>query len=195
MSSAGPDAEKRLLRQRFLERTRMFPPDTSSHIRDRLRACLKGHRPTTIACVWPLPGEVDLRPLCADLHGQGWSILLPETTPKGSPLIFRRWTPETPMIAGRFGTSYPDGEVVAPEIVLVPMVAFDRRGYRLGYGGGYYDRTLAGLPGARAIGYAFSGQETAEIPVGEFDIPLSMIVTEQEDIATDGTLSASRREL
>lgn len=93
------------------------------------------------------------------------------------------------MREGRFGTVYPDGPIDVPDLILVPMLAFDRRGYRLGYGGGYYDRTLASLPDARAIGYACSVQEVNDIPVGPFDVPLPVIVTEKENITpADGSV-------
>lgn len=134
-----------------------------------------------IAAVWPLAGEVDLRPLCHDLVGAGKQVLLPETPPKGQPLVFRRWSPSAIMHSGRFGTTYPEGAVETPDLVLVPLLAFDRAGYRLGYGGGYYDRTLAVLR-VPAIGYGFSAQELPGVPVGPYDIPLSMIITEHGPI-------------
>ncbi|MGI4978122.1 MAG: 5-formyltetrahydrofolate cyclo-ligase [Janthinobacterium lividum] len=131
-----------------------------------------------VSGTWPLPGELDLRPLLAALHARGQAVLLPETTPRGTPLVFRRWTPDTPMVAGRFGTSHPDSEAADPQLLLVPLLAFDDRLMRLGYGGGYYDRTLAGLPGCRAIGFAYARQQVASIPTGPFDMPLDAIVTE-----------------
>lgn len=141
-----------------------------------------------IAAVWPLAEEVDLRPLCHDVWKAGRQVLLPETTPKGSPLIFRRWTPASPMIVGRFGTSHPEGDVDVPDLVLVPFLAFDRFGYRLGYGGGYYDRTLAAL-NVPAIGFGFAGQQINAVPRGPYDIPLKTIVTECGVIRTDNPKS------
>ncbi|GLQ70639.1 hypothetical protein GCM10007866_30920 [Gluconobacter albidus] len=137
-----------------------------------------------IAAVWPLAGEVDLRPLCHAVSETGRQVLLPETTPKGSPLVFRRWTPACPMIAGRFGTSHPEGEIEVPDLVLVPFLAFDRFGYRLGYGGGYYDRTLAALD-VPAIGFGFAGQQVDSVPTGPYDVPLKTIVTERGIIRAD----------
>ncbi|MFT9366938.1 MAG: 5-formyltetrahydrofolate cyclo-ligase [Gluconobacter sp.] len=137
-----------------------------------------------IAAVWPLAEEVDLRPLCYALSEVGRQVLLPETTPKGFPLIFRRWTPASSMIAGRFGTSHPEDEIDVPDLVLVPFLAFDRFGYRLGYGGGYYDRTLAAL-NVPAIGFGFAGQQIDAVPTGPYDIPLKTIVTECGVIRTD----------
>lgn len=137
-----------------------------------------------VAAVWPLAGEVDLRPLCHDLYAAGRDVLLPETTPKGSPLIFRRWFPTSGMNVGRFGTLHPDGEIDIPDLILVPFLAFDRFGYRLGYGGGYYDRTLAEL-NVPAIGFGLSGQQVSTLPKGPYDIPLETIVTERGVIRTD----------
>lgn len=156
-----------------------------------------------VAATWPLPGEIDLRGLCADLHADGYGVLLPETLPRGHALRFRRWHPGTPMHPGRFGTHYPDGPVARPDFVFVPLLGFDRRGFRLGYGGGYYDRTLAELgvgtwdgsgaepAGPReavsrgavpAAGYGLAAQEVPAVPVGPHDIPLPVIVTEHETI-------------
>lgn len=131
-----------------------------------------------VASVWPLVGEVDLRPLCHALSAAGRQVLLPETTPKGSPLIFRQWTPASIMSVGRFGTSHPEGEIDIPDLVLVPFLAFDSFGYRLGYGGGYYDRTLAAL-NVSAIGFGFAGQQLDLVPHGPYDVPVPMIVTER----------------
>ncbi|GAN71501.1 hypothetical protein ASY01nite_15110 [Acetobacter syzygii] len=89
------------------------------------------------------------------------------------------------MLTGRFGTHYPDGPVMEPDLVLVPLLGFDRAGHRLGYGGGYYDRTLAALPHATSIGYAPSTQEVGHLPCGPYDQPLSCIVTEKEVIRFD----------
>ncbi|MBN9509017.1 MAG: 5-formyltetrahydrofolate cyclo-ligase [Alphaproteobacteria bacterium] len=128
---------------------------------------------------WPMPGEIDIRPLLNALHARGHAILLPQTPPRGAPLVFRRWHPGTAMLPERFGTQRPDGPVGAPDMLFVPLLAFDRAGHRLGYGGGYYDRTLAGLPGARAIGCAFAAQEVAAVPAGPHDMRLDAVATER----------------
>ncbi len=122
--------------------------------------------------------EIDIRPLLETLHQRGHSIVLPETKGRGNPLIFRQWHPGAPMIQERFGTMRPDGPVLDPSYLLVPLLAFDRAGRRLGYGGGFYDRTLARLPHARAIGCAFAAQELDEVPVGAYDAPLDAVATE-----------------
>lgn len=127
---------------------------------------------------WPMGAEIDIRPLLIALHGRGHAIALPETPKRGNPLIFRLWSPGATMIQERFGTQRPDGPVCVPDVLFVPLLAFDRQGRRLGYGGGYYDRTLATLPGRLAIGCAYAAQELDEVPAGPYDARLSMVATE-----------------
>ncbi len=131
-----------------------------------------------VAGTWPLAGEIDLRPLWHALHARGHTVLLPQTPPRGQPLIFRRWTPETAMIEEPFGTLRPDGPAATPDVILVPFLAFDAAGHRLGYGGGYYDRTLAGLPGIPAIGAGYAALQVDSLPVGPHDRALDAIFTE-----------------
>ncbi len=137
----------------------------------------------TIAGVWPMPGEMDLRPLLHALHARGHRIVLPHTPPKGERLCFRVWTPGSPMLRERFGTFRPDGAVAEPDMLFVPLLAFDRRGRRLGYGGGYYDRTLAALPGRARVGFGYAAQEVEAVPVEPHDVGLTAIITERELIS------------
>jgi 5-formyltetrahydrofolate cyclo-ligase len=131
-----------------------------------------------IAGFWPLPGEIDIRPLLLALHARGHTLCLPESPPRGNPLIFRRWSPGDPLTPGRFNTQHPSGDAITPDYVLVPLLAFDSAGNRLGYGAGYYDRTLATLPHAYRLGCAFAAQKITALPVGPDDIPLHAIATE-----------------
>ena len=147
-----------------------------------------------VSGVWPLPGELDLRPLLAALHGRGQVVLLPETTPRGQALVFRRWHPGATMLPGRFGTCHPDGEALAPGLLLVPLLAFDDRLMRLGYGGGYYDRTLAGLAGCTAVGFAYARQQVGAVPSGAFDVPLDAIVTEAGVLRRDAEAGGRGRQ-
>lgn len=143
------------------------------------RSCIEKQ---VIAAFWPLENEPDLRNLLRDLHRAGYRIALPETPAKGKELRFRLWYPEVVLHKGRYGTLYPETERVRPDCILVPLLSFDRAGRRLGYGGGYYDRTLCQYPKARAVGVAFSYQETPVVPTEEFDQFLPVIVTESEII-------------
>ncbi len=131
-----------------------------------------------VAGFWPLPGEIDIRSLLEALHARGQALCLPETPPRGQALVFRVWRPGDVLIPGRFNTQHPAGKVIIPDFILVPLLAFDRVGNRLGYGGGYYDRTLAALPGAFRLGCAFAAQEVDAVPVGEHDLKLNAIATE-----------------
>ena len=137
-------------------------------------------RPGSIlAGYWPLPGEIDVRPLLAAAFERGATVSLPITPPRGEPLVFRRWEPGAPLRPGRFGTQEPTGPIVAPDLLLVPLLAFDRFGARLGYGGGYYDRTLAALGSdAVVVGCGFALQEVDRVPTGPHDRPMHAIATE-----------------
>lgn len=133
---------------------------------------------------WPLPGELDLVPLLEACFAQGHKLALPCTPRKGHPLTFRQWTPDDVLKGGAHGTSepYPEKPEVLPNLVLVPLLAFTKQGERLGYGGGYYDRTLAALKSEQevfACGIAYAAQEAATLPVDEYDYPLDGILTEQ----------------
>jgi 5-formyltetrahydrofolate cyclo-ligase len=145
-------------------------------------AMLAEHAPpkgAIIAGYWPMGDEMDPRPLMLALAARGHAMALPVTPPRGQPLAFRAWVPGAALRPGPMGTSEPvAGEELRPDLVLVPLLAFDRAGRRLGYGGGYYDRTLAALPGAKAIGIAYAGQEMPEVPAGPQDMRLPLIATE-----------------
>jgi 5-formyltetrahydrofolate cyclo-ligase len=128
---------------------------------------------------WPLGDEIDIRPLLLALLERGHEIVLPVTPPRGQPLGFRLWRPGDPMAAERFGTVRPTGPERVPDFLLVPLLAFDRRGHRLGYGAGYYDRTLAGLPAAGRLGCAYAAQEMDVVPAGPHDVRLPAVATER----------------
>ncbi len=127
---------------------------------------------------FPMRGEIDIMPLLHALHARGHRLALPETLPPGKALLFHAWTPSTPMRPGRYQTQYPDTPPLAPDFLLVPLLAFDARGHRLGYGGGYYDRTLARLPNAFWLGCAYATQAVKCIPTEPTDLPLHAVATE-----------------
>lgn len=155
-----------------------FNRDHCDALLSNLRKLLEGFPGAVIGGVWPLENEIDLRPLLQDLSFQGWRIALPETTPKGSPLLFRAWCRDTPLQKGRFDTFHPAGAETQPDVLLVPMLAFDSAFYRLGYGGGYYDRTLAQRR-KHAVGFAYAWQKVDVVPRDDFDVPMDVIVTER----------------
>jgi len=136
-----------------------------------------------VAGFWPIGSEPDIRPALIALFGEGIDILLPSSGPPGSALVFRSWNPEGETIVGRFGIVEPalDRPVRVPGVVLTPLLAFDDRGHRLGYGAGYYDRTLAGLRDrgrVTALGVAYSGQRMERVPNDRRDQPLDRVITE-----------------
>ena len=140
-----------------------------------------------VAAYWPMGPEIDVKPLLHALHARGQPLCLPVTPRRGQPLRFRRWAPGDPLGHGPMGTRQPvQGEEVTPDWLFVPLLAFDRAGRRLGYGGGYYDRTLAGLPGATALGIAYAVQEVQEVPAGPHDVRLRRVATEKGVIDCEG---------
>jgi 5-formyltetrahydrofolate cyclo-ligase len=137
------------------------------------------------ALYWPMRNEADPRPLVIGLRGAGFEIALPVTPETGFPLIFRLWRDSDPLVKGRYGIAEPAEEcpLARPDLVFLPLAAFDRTGQRIGYGGGYYDRTLAALRAERAIsaiGLAYSVQEVEAIPFERHDEKLDFLLTERE---------------
>ena len=133
-----------------------------------------------IAAYWPLQGEVDPRPLLESLQRAGCTLALPTVVGGGMPLEFRVWSLGDALERGPFGTQHPAyGEPVQPTVLLIPLVGFDEQNCRLGYGGGYYDRTLAAMdPRPLTIGLGFELSRLATIHPRPHDIPLDCIVTE-----------------
>ncbi|MEQ8354693.1 MAG: 5-formyltetrahydrofolate cyclo-ligase [Kiloniellaceae bacterium] len=133
---------------------------------------------------WPLGDEIDPRPLMEALSGRGHALALPVIRAAGEPLDFRAWRPGDALEAAGFGTRQPRAQAaeLRPRILLVPLLAFDAAGYRLGYGGGFYDRSLAllrRLGDTLAVGLAFSAQQVARVPREATDEPLDLVVTER----------------
>ena len=140
---------------------------------------------------WPLGDEIDPRPVLQALHERGHPIGLPTMPGAAQPLTFRAWQPGAELQDGGFGTRVPpeSAPVIVPRVLLVPMLAFDRVGYRLGYGGGFYDRTLEQLradqPDTLAVGVAYRAQEVDHVPRDRYDQRLDMILTEQGPVDLD----------
>lgn len=153
----------------------------SAAIEAHLEALLLPRPPQVIAFCWPLRREFDCRQLVARLIDRGWHAAQPVVVAPASPMVFRPWTATTPMTEDRHGIPIPAGDqTVIPDVVLLPLVAFDARGYRIGYGGGYFDRTLATLsPRPFAIGIGFELARVATTRPEPHDIPLDALVTEE----------------
>ncbi len=152
----------------------------SARIEAALRTLLIALPPQTLAFCAPVRGEFDARPLATELLGRGWQAAMPVVVAPASPMIFRAWSPESAMGADRHGIPIPaQGAERRPDIVLLPLVAFDAQCFRLGYGGGYFDRTLAALvPRPQAIGVGFELGRVADIRPQAHDQRLDAIVTE-----------------
>ena len=175
----SPPRDKPGLRAIMLARRAGARPALGTHLAAAVLEQAPPPPGTAIAGFWPMGEEIDIRPLLLALLGRGHPVLLPETPPRGHPLLFRHWRPGVKMVPERFGTSRPDGPLATPELLLVPLLAFDRAGRRLGYGGGYYDRTIAALPGVRTIGCAYALQEVDEVPAMAHDARLHAVATER----------------
>lgn len=164
--------------------------------REKLAAVLPGHARALADFAGKLPlkdgaivggyaalsGEADPALLLRDLHAKAVMLALPRVAAKETALVFHRWTPADELQAGAYGVPQPsaDAQILNPTLLLVPLLAYDSKGYRLGYGGGYYDRTLEILKpqGALAVGVAFANQEIPSVPHEAHDVPLDMILTE-----------------
>ena len=140
---------------------------------------LSAHAGKVLSGYMAMRTEIDPRAAMAAHPGP---VGVPVIIGKGLPLRFREWSPGCAMVPGSFGTQVPaEGVWLEPEVLIVPLLAFDALGFRLGYGGGYYDRTLAGLRLQRpvlAVGFAFAAQEVDKVPIDGFDQRLDLIVTE-----------------
>jgi 5-formyltetrahydrofolate cyclo-ligase len=132
----------------------------------------------------PFRDEINALPLLTRLAAEGWRTAMPVVVGPGLPLVFRAWAPGDPTVPGAWSIPVPteDAPGIEPDVLLVPMLAFDKSGHRLGYGGGYYDRSVARLRAVKpvlAIGVAYAAQELGDIPVAPYDQPLDWILTEE----------------
>lgn len=135
-----------------------------------------------VSFYWPIKDEPDLRPLMTAMHAAGRRIALPLVETRAAPLVFRLWTPQTRMQRGHWNIPVPPPEApeVVPDVVLAPLMGWDGAGYRLGYGGGYFDRTLAALsPRPFRIGVGLASAQLPTIYPQPHDIPMDVILTER----------------
>lgn len=177
------DDKAQARKQAFAARKAVHGTGRDAAAQEALRSLLAPWHDAALAGYMPIRTEIDPLPVMA---GHGASGAVPVGVPvilgPAQPLVFHRWTPGCAMIDGAFGARIPAvAEPVVPRVVIVPMVGFDARGFRLGYGGGFYDRTLAQLRTAGpvlAVGFAFDAQELPEVPIDRFDQRLDAVVTE-----------------
>ena len=186
--------EKAELRRDAAARRDALPPDARKASAEAIAA-----RPlplpivpgTVVSGFMPLRSEINPLPLMKTLAEAGATLALPKIAGRGKPLIMRAWHWGAPLDAGQWGIREPKAEYpeVDPDILLVPLLAFDRAGQRIGYGAGYYDMTIARLRSRKAvtaIGIAFSMQEVSAVPAMERDEPLDFVLTEREVIEIKG---------
>jgi 5-formyltetrahydrofolate cyclo-ligase len=177
-------AWRRSERQRLLAlRTAAAPAERRAwgqQIDRRLRTLLAERPGITLGVYWPFQAEFDPRPLIDRLIAAGFAAALPAVVDKKGPLEYRAWRPGDPLVDGVWNIPIPEKrDIVVPQAVLAPLVGFDRQCYRLGYGGGYFDRTLAALaPRPRAIGVGFELSLLDTTHPQPHDIPMDLIVTE-----------------
>ncbi len=180
--------DKEPLRREAMERRDALPPDARQAAAEAI-AARKFPLPiatgTIVSGFMPLKSEINPLPLLRKLAGQGARLALPVVAVRGKPLVMREWVFGEPLIAGVWGIREPKPEaaVVDPDILLVPLLAFDRAGHRIGYGAGYYDLTLAQLRTRKpiiAVGLAFAAQEIAGVPATPRDARLDLVLTERE---------------
>jgi len=186
--AANPDtdtsSERARLRREMLALRRSLEPVEHARLSAALEAQLAlafaALPPGVLAFCWPIRGEFDARPLVCRLLAAGWRAVIPTVTQREAPMTFRAWTPATPMGVDPFGIPVPVPAAEAtPDVLLLPLVAFDDAGYRLGYGGGYFDRTLVRMvPRPQAWGVGFDALRIATLHPQAHDIRLDAVITE-----------------
>jgi len=195
VDQVDPQQRADVLRWRKAERERLLKQrlEIPSDVRRRHEKLIAGNLEQvigdasglTISAYWPFRGEPDLRDLLQQLASCGGRTALPVVVGRGQPLVFRAWAPGEPLQRGVWNIPVPHGiEVVVPDVVIAPVVGFDRDCYRLGYGGGFFDRTLSTMPNTpRVFGVGYSQAAIATIYPQPHDVPMNLVVTEETSTA------------
>ncbi len=172
------------IRRKAAAADRAVGGQAAHRLRDRFLEAAPALAGFVVSGYWPMGDEIDPRPLLQALSAAGCRLALPALRGPGQALDFRAWTPGDALVPAAFGTQEPapDTPVLRPRLLLVPLLAFDAEGYRLGYGGGFYDRSLASLRAQGdilAVGLAFATQAVAAVPRDGNDQRLDWLVTER----------------
>ncbi len=180
-------ADKEVLRGTFMERRRVIPLDlvntTQWKVINHLRTLISSIQPAVIALYYPIKSEIDLRPFAEELWDMGTTVALPRVVARNHPLIFNIWTPDDRMDLDISGVKCATGAEITPAAVVIPSVGYNKGGYRLGYGGGYYDITLKHFSQPiMTIGVAYTELEVDDFPIQYHDQPLDYFVTGKEVI-------------
>ncbi|OSQ36184.1 hypothetical protein TMES_18870 [Thalassospira mesophila] len=144
-------------------------------------------RQSCIGFYWPVQGEIDVRGVMADHIAKGGAACLPVVVARHQPMVFHSWTPQTEMMPGFAGIAVPAASAagvpvlpVLPDVIIAPVVGFDEKGYRLGYGGGFFDRTLAAFDHRPlVVGVGFAHAELKTIFPHRYDVPMDVLITEK----------------
>jgi 5-formyltetrahydrofolate cyclo-ligase len=188
------DIEKRAMRAWALERRAGLDAlAAGTGLCEHLLTAAPPPRGAVVSGFWPIGDEIDIRPLMHVLHDRGHTVVLPITPKRGNPLTFGVWHPDDELVPEPFGTVRPIGPLASPDYLLVPLLAFDRTGGRLGYGAGFYDRTLALLEPRFTVGCAYAAQEAARVPMGTKDVRLDAVATEREFIRCEPPINPRGR--
>jgi len=180
--------DKNTLRARALGARKAIKPDQAQEAAQRLAVHLFKTIPEScriIAGYMAIHSEVNIMPALAAFHTRGHTLCLPVVVGDGKPLVFRKWQPGEALIPGAYGidTPPPSASEVIPDAVIVPLAAFDKDGHRLGYGAGYYDKTIPKMRAQKKnillVGAAYAQQQVEKIPVDEHDRKLDAVVTEK----------------
>ncbi|WP_020186399.1 5-formyltetrahydrofolate cyclo-ligase [Methylopila sp. 73B] len=186
-TTTDPAALKAALRAETLARRAAIPPDERAQAAEAVAEVgaelVARLRPRRVSVFVAIRGEIETAPLMTRLHAMGVLLCLPVIARKDAPLMFRAWAPGEPLETRRFGLLEPGdaAEEVEPDLLFAPLAAFDAHGFRLGYGGGFYDRSLEKLRASRpttAVGLAFAAQEVERVPTDAYDQRLDGVLTE-----------------
>ena len=175
--------DKADLRRELIAARRTMPPDVKSQADERiiaaLSAWLESHQARSLGGYLAMAGEPELLPLYQSLAARGIVLAMPVVLEKQRPLVYQRWLPGEPLARDASGTMAPArrDELMQPEVMLAPCIGFNAQAYRLGYGGGYFDRTLAQFPRPKALGIAYKTTRVDFAPDAH-DIPLDLIITD-----------------
>jgi 5-formyltetrahydrofolate cyclo-ligase len=180
---AGAKAQMRKQAAKIRQQEADNHPDAAERLAGYCHLLLDSFGRGVYAAYLPIRSEISPLPLIAALHDAGQATAMPVTPTEGQPLSFRLWAVGDVLEDGPYGTRQPPvgGKTVVPDVILAPLLAFDLGGWRLGYGGGFYDRTIADFAArglqASVVGLAYDGQKLDKVPVGTYDMPLDAVLS------------------
>ena len=191
MTYKAARTEKQRLRTELRHRRAVIPTDlvntTRFKVINHLRTLIGDLTPTVVSLYSAREGELDLTPLAEDLWQSGQTVCLPRVTVRGHPLTFNIWPPHSPLEPDALGIPSATGPEILPALIVVPMVGYNRGGYRLGSGGGYFDRTIKTFTQpVITVGVSFTELEIPNFPTEYHDVPMHYIITGREVITCQG---------